>query len=359
MLIPFRLTQLAFIPLLAVAGLSACSNATVNLPNPPATSEPTTQETAKPSEPIAQAPQNTSSAQNRVKVFFPKPAANNTDLAYVEPVWRSTNSSGVAKFAIEQLIAGPTESEQQLGLKSAIALKDSSNCGGDFTISIKNKVARLQFCRSVVSAGVGDDARAKSAITTTLTQFPTINTAVILDKSGNCFGDLSGENICLEQTQSAEKLTANSKLTTSSLGPVEVGMTVAEAAKAARIEFGPEPSGGEEWGCSYVQPKGQPADVAFMVTDGQIARIDIDSKKVKTLSGAGIGDTEAQIRKLYPGQIETEPHKYVPGGKYLIFVPRTPSERNYRVIFETDENGVVKRFRSGKLPEVAYVEGCA
>jgi len=364
MLVPFRLTQLAFVPILALVGLGACSNATVNLPNPPSSSPAAIVDETEETKEVSQAPQNTNasttSQKNRIKVFFPKPSGSNDELAYVEPVWRSTNSSGVAQFAIAQLIAGPTESEEQLGLESAIALRDSSNCGSDFTISIRNnKVAKLQFCRSVVSAGIGDDARVRNSVEETLKQFPTINSVVILDKNGDCLGDQSGNNTCLDRLQPQNKLSSASRLTTTSLGPVEVGMTVEEAAKAAGIEFTPESSGGEEYGCAYVRPKGQPADVFFMAIDDQIARIDIDSPVVKTLSGAGIGDTEAQIRKLYPGQIKTEPHQYVPGGKYLIFVPKTPSERNYRVIFETDENGVVKRFRSGKLPEVGYVEGCA
>lgn len=292
----------------------------------------------------------------RIKVFFPKRSENTARLDYVEPVWRETDSQGVAQYAIAQLLQGPQPDEQKLGLNPALQLTGASNCGSDFKISIAQSVARLQFCRSVVSAGVGDDARANSAIAATLKQFPTINTAVILDKSGNCLGDLSGENRCLQQQQ---PLTTASKLALTSLGAISVGATIQEASQISGIKFAQQPSGGEEWGCNYYQLEGQLKGASLMVTDGKISRIDIDSKKIKTLSGAGIGDTEAKIRELYSGQIETEPHKYVPGGKYLIFVPKDESEQNYRVIFETNEKGIVTRFRSGKLPEVRYVEGCA
>ena len=34
------------------------------------------------------------------------------------------------------------------------------------------------------------------------------------------------------------------------------------------------------------------------------------------------------------------------------------SDRNYRIVFETDGKRVL-RFRAGKLPEVEYIEGCS
>jgi hypothetical protein len=79
---------------------------------------------------------------------------------------------------------------------------------------------------------------------------------------------------------------------------------------------------------------------------------------IKTLSGAGIGNTRAEIEAMYPGQIEVSPHEYVQGGHYLTYVPTDVSDRHYRIVFETDENDVVTRLRSGKLPEVTWVETC-
>jgi hypothetical protein len=32
------------------------------------------------------------------------------------------------------------------------------------------------------------------------------------------------------------------------------------------------------------------------------------------------------------------------------------SDRNYRIVFETDENGIVNRLRSGELPEVIWLK---
>jgi hypothetical protein len=159
-------------------------------------------------------------------------------------------------------------------------------------------------------------------------------------------------------TPSPEKLTANSKVTVIGIGPMKVGMTVAEASQAAGV---PLVSAGESPtpGCEYVVPQEGPADVAFMVIDGRIARVDVWSGgRVTTPSGLGVGSTEDEIKQLFPNQIELEPHKYI-DGHYVIFVPRDRADSNYRIVFETDRTGRVTRFRSGKLPEVMWVEGCA
>lgn len=145
-------------------------------------------------------PPTTTARLNRVKVFFPKKPQSNNNLSYVEAVTRTTRSQSLARFAVEQAIAGPTTQERQKGFAKAIQLRGSSNCSSDFKLSISQGIARLQFCRTVVSAGVGDDARVKSSLTATLKQFSGVKSVIILDNSGNCFGDMSGENRCLSNS---------------------------------------------------------------------------------------------------------------------------------------------------------------
>ena len=166
------------------------------------------------------------------------------------------------------------------------------------------------------------------------------------------------------------KLTSQAKVTINSIGPVKVGMNIPQATAAARTRLYVEYGGNDE-ACYYISGEGDLNGVSFMVTKDEtksrdkyatsdvIARIDIDNPKITTVSGAKVGDTEARIKSLYPGQIEVTPHKYTgPQGHYLTFVPKNKAEQNYRVIFETDGQRVT-RYRVGKLPEVEYYGGCA
>ncbi|AVH70982.1 hypothetical protein [Nostoc sp. 'Lobaria pulmonaria (5183) cyanobiont'] len=152
------------------------------------------------------------------------------------------------------------------------------------------------------------------------------------------------------------KLTNQSKLFINGIGTVQVGMTVPQAAKAAGTKLvGDAPNNN----CYYVKPQNQPKNLSFMVTKGRISRVDVrQNNQITTLKGAKIGDTEAQIKSLYPGQIKVTPHKYVQNGHYLTFIPKDRGDRNYRLVFETDGK-LVTEFRAGKLPEVEYVEGCS
>ena len=153
-------------------------------------------------------------------------------------------------------------------------------------------------------------------------------------------------------------LSGRSRVTIDGIGSVRVGMTVEKAEAATGMSLLSMGESGSP-GCSYVRPQGM-NDLAFMVTEGRISRVDVmQDSPIKTLSGAGVGSTEAEIKAMYAGQIEVTPHEYVSGGHYLTFVPNDNADRNYRLVFETNENGVVTMFRSGKLSEVTWVEGCA
>jgi hypothetical protein len=170
------------------------------------------------------------------------------------------------------------------------------------------------------------------------------------------FLTLTVSSLSVSTVVAQAKLTNQSKLFINGVGQVRVGMTVSQAAKAAGTKLvGDAPNNN----CYYVKPQNQPKNLSFMVTKGRISRVDVrQNTQITTLKGAKIGDTEAQIKSLYPGQIKVTPHKYVPGGHYLTFVPKDRSNQNYRVVFETDGK-LVTQFRSGKLPEVEFVEGCS
>jgi len=153
------------------------------------------------------------------------------------------------------------------------------------------------------------------------------------------------------------QLTERSKLALDGIGPIRVGMTVDEASRAAGVKLVTGYDDRDEYLCSYFTPQDSPKGIAFMVTKGRIARVDnFSNKRVTTIKGARIGDTEDRIISLYPGQIQVTKHPLT-NQNYLIFVPKDAADKNYRIIFETSKNRV-KRFRSGKIPEVESIEGC-
>ncbi|MEA5552664.1 hypothetical protein VB713_17110 [Anabaena cylindrica UHCC 0172] len=164
------------------------------------------------------------------------------------------------------------------------------------------------------------------------------------------------------------KLTSQSKVTINGIGAVKAGMNLPDAAAAAGVRLYVSASPND--GCYYIHGEGELKNISFMVTKDDvksrqkyvtsdvIARVDIDDPRVTTVSGAKIGDTEARIKALYPGQIQVTGHAYNPNGHYLTLIPKDKADQNYRVIFETDGQRVT-RYRSGKMPEVGYVEGCS
>jgi hypothetical protein len=158
---------------------------------------------------------------------------------------------------------------------------------------------------------------------------------------------------------SLAKLSNQSKLLLNGIGDVPIGLTVAETAKAAGIKLVPLDDSSPKEACYYLKPQKGLKDVGFMVVDGKVARVDVwRESKVTTLRGAKIGDSEARIKSLYPGQIKVTPHEYTTGGHYLTFTPKDKADKNYRLVFETDGKRVTQ-MRSGKLPEVSYIEGCS
>jgi len=134
---------------------------------------------------------------------------------------------------------------------------------------------------------------------------------------------------------------------------MKVGMTIAQASKALGTSLVRE--GDETEGCFYVVPKGVPKGIAFMVTNRQITRIDIDSKQFATEQGARVGDSEQRVKSLYKGQIKITQHPYDDNGHYLIV---NIKGTRFQIIFETDGKRVTS-YRTGKLPEVGYIEGCS
>lgn len=165
----------------------------------------------------------------------------------------------------------------------------------------------------------------------------------------------------VRSTRNAGSVAASAKkdtlprLTLRGLGPIKVGMTLAEARKALSDPLKLEYAGSED--CFYTTPSNMPEGIALMVTDDRISRIEISSPAYATLSGARVGQTQEQVMALYDGKLKKTRHTYIEEGFYLTFVPKDVEDQQYRMVFDTDGKHVLG-IRAGKLPEVEFVEGC-
>jgi hypothetical protein len=193
----------------AVVVVALFASVLLLLANPSKSTGPVAHPTPTQLAPTAPNPSPTSTP-SPVLVYFSKNPESLNDPTVVFPVQRVAPNSAVATYAIQQLIAGPTSSEAAAGyfteLTNVLQLSGPSNCGGaDFTLTLDMRgatpqvgTATLQFCRPTASPGVGADARVVTEVTKTLTQFSTITKVAILNRNGNCFGDESGQDLCLK-----------------------------------------------------------------------------------------------------------------------------------------------------------------
>jgi hypothetical protein len=139
------------------------------------------------------------------------------------------------------------------------------------------------------------------------------------------------------------------------LGQIQIGMNLDDAVNMGLLNENPamKPA------CDFVFPAvgaGIPDGVSVMIVQGKVARIDVDTGSVTTEDGAKIGDTEDDINKIYDGDVQSEPHKFIAGGHYMV-VTGDSTSLGKAIVFETDGQRVTS-FRAGRLPEVKWVEGC-
>ena len=152
----------------------------------------------------------------------------------------------------------------------------------------------------------------------------------------------------------AERRVGAMDLTEHGIGPVHVGMTLADVAGATSA--GVRLVGTDSTECSYLSWRDGPPGVLIMAEGGRVVRIDVRNPAITTADGIKIGSTEAEVQQRYAGFVEVQPHKYT-DGHYLVITPRNPADSTLRIVFETDGQKV-KAFRGGLVPQVQYVEGC-
>ena len=142
-------------------------------------------------------------------------------------------------------------------------------------------------------------------------------------------------------------------LTLHGIGGLRVGTPVAALRRmGATGEDYPDP----DVDCSYWQTPRWPG-LMLMVSGGRVVRIETEDRRYRTASGARIGMTEAEIRRLYP-RMRVEPHPYTgPQGHYLVW---RASGEPYGLIVETDPGtGRAVQMRVGLWEAVQLIEGCS
>jgi hypothetical protein len=147
-----------------------------------------------------------------------------------------------------------------------------------------------------------------------------------------------------------------SPLKTTGIGPIRIGMDL-----DALRETGLNPvaidqaSNGE---CRYyrIQDHGDPLGV--MAINDKVLRVDIwPGSLTTTRSGIRIGSSERDLVRVYGQQLEATSNP-VTLGKTVVFTPKDPGEDMFRLVFETDDQGLVTQFRAGQFPSVTWAEGC-
>ena len=156
------------------------------------------------------------------------------------------------------------------------------------------------------------------------------------------------------------------------IGPIEAGMTVAQAEAVSGLSFTLRGSTEEFGGCFYVDLEGQP-DLAIRASnpagrpdapfeEGVIEAITIyelepDGVTARaTTAGIGLGASEAEVRAAHGDAVEERPHDYVPEGAYLYVHPDEAPGFGFRYVL--DEHRVVTSIDVGLEGAITAPEGC-
>jgi hypothetical protein len=138
------------------------------------------------------------------------------------------------------------------------------------------------------------------------------------------------------------------------VGPVRFGMTLTQArAVASGLVL---PAGSDPKECNFARSPALPG-VRFMVENGIVVRVDVDTTDVATAEGVRVGDTIDRARSVYGSRLSTSPNKYSDEPDLRIR-SAIPNDTLHEIIFETLE-GSIHRYHAGQRPQVRYVEGCS
>jgi hypothetical protein len=131
-------------------------------------------------------------------------------------------------------------------------------------------------------------------------------------------------------------------------------MSQKEASAAMGVELVADEVFPDEESCYWLAAKAESRPkLLFMMSYDKVVRYDVDDAAIRTVASVGIGSTEEAVRAAYGERISVMPHHYTDGHYLIVSGPD-----GLKLLFETDGSKVTT-FRSGREPEVSYVEGCS
>lgn len=111
--------------------------------------------------------------------------------------------------------------------------------------------------------------------------------------------------------------------------------------------------------CHFLIADPRPAQgrgIAFMFEDRRLVRYDVDTAHYVAPGGIRTGMRVEAVFAAFPGKVQEQSDKYLPGARDLIIVD--PAGSNAKLIVDVDADGIVSSWRIGVPPQVDYVEGC-
>jgi hypothetical protein len=158
-------------------------------------------------------------------------------------------------------------------------------------------------------------------------------------------------------------VSAADKLTAQGYGPLRIGMTRAEVEAALGPDANPEAVGGPDpESCDMFRPARAPEGLLVMMIDGVLGSVWVSrNAAVETDRALNVGDTAAEVKRVYGAAAEVMPHKYADAPSEYITVWSTADHQSAAaraLKYEIGQDGRVQSIAGGG-PSTQYVEGCA
>jgi hypothetical protein len=192
---------------------------------------------------------------------------------------------------------------------------------------------------------------------------------IALASSGAVSSSLAETDDAAETKSPPEQLTGDTPLDLYGIGPIEVGMTLAEAERVAGVNLIPGNFEDFDRRCFFARAEGLEETFVLILNapgserlgrpeDGIIRTVSA-GEGTETLSGIGIGDTEKDVYKTYRDRIESEPPVF--NGSplhFLKYTPRHPADQDYNIRFLTNGKVVQDIFVGYKNSTYVPEGGC-